>query len=237
MPRIVALVPARGGSKGIPGKNVAPLAGRPLIEYTLRFARACPEIERTLVSTDDKEIAAVAAAAGGEVIYRPAELAADDTPLWPVMRHALDQVDPAIEFLLVLEPTGPFRLTEDLATAIARLVETPTADGIVAVSRPDFNPIWVCVVERDGWMENLVEEGRTFERRQDLPDVFRINGLFFLFRTSFVRELSASWMRGRILTHEVPEQRALHIDHPHQLEIGTLMLENGLVELPWLSDA
>src|SRR5438093_76101 len=89
MPETLAVIPARGGSKGLPGKNVRPLAGLPLLVHSLRLAALCPEISRTVVSTDSAEIAEVARAAGGEVLERPADLAGDETPMLPVLRHAL----------------------------------------------------------------------------------------------------------------------------------------------------
>src|SRR5436190_9337115 len=141
----LAVIPARGGSKGLPGKNVRPLAGLPLIEHSLRLARLCPELGRTIVSTDSDGIAEVARAAGGEVPFRrPDDLARDDTPMLPVLRHALEELDPAgaeYEFVLLLDPTSPGRLPEEVSRAHDMLVERTDADGVVAVSEPGFNPI------------------------------------------------------------------------------------------------
>src|SRR5712691_3681546 len=109
---MLAIVPARGGSKGLPRKNLRQLAGLPLIGHALRFAAMCPEIARTIVSTDSEEIAGVARDLGGDVPFlRPAELARDDTPTWTVLRHALEVVDPRGEEydrLLLVSPASPF---------------------------------------------------------------------------------------------------------------------------------
>jgi CMP-N,N'-diacetyllegionaminic acid synthase len=233
----LALIPARGGSKGLPGKNIRPLAGLPLIEHSLRLARLCPEVARTVVSTDSEQIAAVARAAGGEVLERPAELAADETPMHPVLRHALEVLDrdgSEYELLLLLDPTSPGRLPEDVVAAHRLLASAPAGDGVVSVSEPPFNPIWHAVVERDGYLEPLIPDARTYGRRQDLPRVLRINAALYLFRGSFVRRESETWMKGRHLALEIPEERAFHIDSAADFRRAEVALAAGLVELPWL---
>ena len=236
MGETLAVVPARGGSKGLPGKNVRPLAGLPLIEHSLRLAALCAEIARTVVSTDAAEIADVARAAGGEVLDRPPALAQDETPMLPVLRHALEALDPEgrYERLLLLDPTSPGRLPEDVRRAHELLAARKDADGVVTVSEPPFNPIWHAVVERDGFLEQLFGEGRAFGRRQDVPRVLRINAALYLFRASFLRSARETWLDGRHLALEIPELRAFHIDTERDLRLCELVLEAGLVRLPWL---
>src|SRR3954451_10687616 len=108
MSETLAVVPARGGSKGLPGKNIRPLAGLPLLEHSVKLAQLCPEIDRTIVSTDSEEIAEIARAVGAEVPFlRPAKLARDETPMLPVLRHALGELDGAWDLVLLLDPTSP----------------------------------------------------------------------------------------------------------------------------------
>jgi N-acylneuraminate cytidylyltransferase len=233
----LALIPARGGSKGLPGKNVRPLAGLPLIVHSIRLAALCPEIGRTVVSTDDDEIAGVARSVDAEVLRRPEDLARDDTPMLPVLRHAVDELDPRgdrHELLLLLDPTSPARLPEDVTVAHRLLAATPDADGVVAVSEPSFNPIWHAVVERGGYIEPLLPEGRAFGRRQDVPRVLRINAALYLFRSSFLRRETETWQNGRHLALEIPEGRAFHIDTEWDYRLCELILDAGLVRLPWL---
>lgn len=229
-----ALIPARGGSKGLPGKNVRPLAGLPLIEHSLRLAALCPEVDRAVVSTDSEEIAAVARAAGGEVLLRPAELATDGAPMLPVLRHAVDAF-PEHELVLLLDPTSPGRLPEDVTAAHRLLGAHPEADGVVSVSEPSFNPLWNAVVDRDGYLDPLDSGARAYARRQDLPRVLRINAALYLFRASFLRHEAETWMNGRHLILEIPEARAFHIDSEGDLELAELKLSHGLVQLPWLA--
>ena len=145
-----------------------------------RLAQLCPQITRAIVSTDSEEIADVARKIGGDVPFlRPAELAQDTTPMWPALQNALETVvkmeGREYQYLLLLDPTSPCRLPEDIAGAWSKLQAHPEADGIIGVSQPDFNPIWHCVIEKNGEMRDLIPEGALFTRRQDLPPVFRIN--------------------------------------------------------------
>jgi N-acylneuraminate cytidylyltransferase len=238
--RTLAVIPARGGSKGLPGKNLQPLAGVPLIEHSIRLAGLCPEVDRLVVSTDSDEIAGVARAAGAEVPFiRPAALARDDTPMLPVLRHVLRELDPegeAYDLLLLLDPTSPGRLPEDVARAHALLANDAEADGVVAVSEPSFNPIWHAVVESDGYMEQLLPAGRRYGRRQDLPRVLRINAALYLFRSSFLRGVHETWLDGCHLMLEIPDERAVHIDDRRDLELCELLVEAGRLRLPWLEE-
>lgn len=238
---VLAVIPARGGSKGLPGKNIRLFAGLPLIAHSILFSKLCPEISRVVVSTDSPEIADIARQFGAEVPFmRPSDLAQDDTPIWPVLRHALEAVEQQdgtqYEMLLLLDPTSPTRVPGDIAGAHRRLREAPSADGVVGVSRPDFNPIWHCVVEREGWMADFLKEGSGFERRQEVPAVYRINGSLYIWRTEFVRKEPRGWRcYGRHLMYEIPELRAVSIDEISEFERAEILVRHGLITLPWLN--
>jgi N-acylneuraminate cytidylyltransferase len=235
----LAVIPARGGSKGLPGKNVRPLAGLPLLAHSVRCAERVPRIRRTIVSTDSAEIAEVARAAGAEVPFlRPAELARDDTPTIPVLQHALAELERrdgcTYGSVLLLEPTSPARLPEDVDRAFALLDADPGADGVVACSRPHFNPFYVGVVERDGYVARAFD-GPAYVRRQDVPQFFRINGALFLWRRDFVRRTAPAWLDGRHRMLEIPEARAFSIDDAQDLALAEASIGAGLVKLPWLA--
>ncbi|TAJ10874.1 MAG: acylneuraminate cytidylyltransferase family protein [Nitrospirae bacterium] len=239
---MLAVIPARGGSKGLPGKNIRPFAGLPLIAHSVLLAKACPEIARAIISTDAEEIAAVAQRHGGEVPFlRPAELARDDTPLWDVIRHALATVESReglrYDYLVLLDPTTPCRLPEQIAEAYRRLEANPSADGIVGVSKPDFNPVWHSVVEREGWMTDLIPNGGNYARRQDAPTVCRINGTLYIWRAEFVRRSEAGWRNhGRHLMYEVADFAAISIDTLEEFERAELFVTSGRFPLPWLGN-
>ena len=153
-PRLLALVPARGGSKGLPGEALRPLGGVPLIGHAIELAQRCPAVVRIVVSTDDSEIASTAERFGADVPFmRPAELAADDRRCRPSSRHALDELDPdgsRYDAVLLLQPTSPGRLPEDVDAAVRILEARPDADGVVAVAESEPNPVWAAMVEEAG---------------------------------------------------------------------------------------
>ena len=239
---MLCVIPARGGSKGLPGKNTKPLAGLPLVAHSIRCAALTQVIDQCVVSTDSEEIAGVARAYGGDTPFlRPAELATDTAPMLAVLQHAIGTMEALegrrFESLLLLDPTSPGRLPSDIASAAAVLEADPLADGVVAVSRPEFNPFWHCVVERDGYMASLIEGASKYVRRQDLPDVFRINGILYLWRRDFLLSARTSWMEGRLRMLEVPEARAISIDDAEEFARADLMVRHGLISLPWLNGA
>lgn len=240
---LLAVIPARGGSKGLPGKNIKPFAGLPLIAHTILFAKMCPEITRCVVSTDAPEIADVARQFGAEVPFvRPAELAQDDSPLWSVLQHGLawaEQHTRRYDALLLLDPTSPAREPSDIAGAMRRLRECPAADGIIGVSQPNFSPIWHCVVERDGWMTDFHAEAAKYSRRQEVPVVYRINGALYIWRTGFVRsQQEGTWRQaGKHLLYEIPESRAMSIDTADEFARAELLVKGGLISFPWLHES
>lgn len=236
---LLAVIPARGGSKGLPGKNIRPLAGIPLIGHSILMARMCECVNQLVVTTDAPAIADAARRLDAAVIDRPPSLAQDDTAMWPVVRHALQAAEQQnsrrFEYVLLLDPTSPGRLPQDIAEALRRLDERPDADGVIGVSRPEFNPIWHCVVAREGWMSDLFPDGGVYARRQDVPTVFRINASLYIWRAAFVRREPEAWRgRGRHLMHEIPESRAIHIDDVDEFERADALIRAGLIRLPWL---
>jgi N-acylneuraminate cytidylyltransferase len=195
----LAVIPARGGSKGLPGKNVRPLAGLPLLAHSVRCAERVARVRRTIVSTDSEEIAEVARRAGAEVPFlRPAELA-----------------------------------PEDVERAFAMLDGDAGADGVVACSRPHFNPLYVGVVEKGGYVAPAFE-GAVHLRRQDAPQFFRINGALYLWRRAFVVRTGPAWIQGRHRLLEIPELRAFSIDDAQDMAMAELAVGSGMVRLPWL---
>jgi N-acylneuraminate cytidylyltransferase len=240
--RCLAVIPARGGSKGLPGKNIRELLGLPLLVHSLKCAAMVPEITRTVVSTDSEEIAETAARHGGDVPFlRPAALADDTTPMMPVIAHAVAEIERLeslrYDFVLLLDPTSPCRYPEDIQQAIKMLSNDPSADGVVACSRPHFNPFWVGVtLNEDGSIAPAFPAAAATTRRQDAPDFYRINGALYLWRRSFI-EGAKSAMSGRQLMCEIDESRAFSVDTAADFTLLEVVLGAGLTTLPWMGTA
>jgi CMP-N-acetylneuraminic acid synthetase len=184
---IVALIPARGGSKGLPGKNLRRLAGHSLIEYAARAARESAVVDRAVLTTDDEEIAAEGRRVGLDVPFlRPPHLAQDDTPMQPVIEHALaalaeDGFVP--EIVLLLQPTSPLRTPDHLRTAVRILRESGAASVVSVVELPrHLSPDYVMRIE-DGALEPFLPEGARVTRRQDARPAYVRDGTVYAFWT------------------------------------------------------
>lgn len=224
---VVGLIPARGGSKGIPRKNVAPCAGRPLIAWTCDAARAARTLARTLVSTDDAEIAAVARECGVEAPFlRPAALAADDTPALPVLVHALDWLESqgaTVEAVVLLQPTSPLRRAEHIDGAV-ELFRRAGADTVVSVIEVPhrFHPASV-MREREGRLVPYHEDTATVMRRQGLEPLVARNGPAVLVVSP--RMLRAGDLYGgRTVGYRMSEHDSIDVDTVDDLDLAGMLL-------------
>jgi CMP-N,N'-diacetyllegionaminic acid synthase len=224
-PSALAIVPARGGSKGIPDKNLVALNGTPLILHTIFAAFAARTIGRTIVSTDSDAIAAVAKGAGAEVPFiRPAELATDSTKTEAVIAHALamlERVSSPPEIVVVLQPTSPLRNAEDIDGAV-ELLQSSGAPSVVGICEVDHPMDWVFRKTAGGRLVPVVPHDAV-QRRQDAAVAFRLNGaLFVVRRDAFGR--SGRLRDGRTLGYVMPRDRSIDIDEPLDLAIAEAII-------------
>ncbi|BHH82681.1 acylneuraminate cytidylyltransferase family protein [Desulforhopalus sp. 52FAK] len=215
--KYIALICAREGSKGIPGKNIKLLGGRPLIGWAIKKALEVERIERVIVSTDSEKIAEVAIGQGAEVPFlRPLEFAQDDSPEWEVWRHTLDFLaNQQHEFdgLVVVPPTAPLRIAEDIDNCIDEF-EKGNVDVIITVSDAHRSPYFNMVTKNENSFNSLVIPTiEKISRRQDAPEVFDMTTVAYVVRPQFIRERSGIF-QGRVRSVHIPPERALDIDTP-----------------------
>jgi len=213
--KVLAIVPARGGSKGLPGKNIRPLLGKPLLAYTAEAARASGVVDRVVLSTDSEEIAAAGRQVGLEVPFmRPATLAADDTPMLPVVEHVVSTLarggwEP--EIVVLLQPTSPLRTGAHIRDAVTRLCESG-ADSVVTVNAlpRHLSPDYVMRIEGDHLVPFL-PEGATVMRRQDARPAYVREGTVYCFwRKTLAEQQSLYGANCRPLV--IPADESLTID-------------------------
>ena len=228
MTEIVGLIAARGGSKGIPRKNIKPLAGKPLIAWTIEAAQQSQALSRLILSTDDEEIADVGRRFGAEVPFlRPLPLAADDTLAIDVVEHALDWLakdqDCRPDYLLLLQPTSPLRTSEDIIGAI-HLAEEHNAEAVVSVCPADSHPFLIKRLTEQGTLEDFVSTDQVDLRRQALPPAYALNGAIYLNRPSSLMTHRSFLPPG---THawEMPPERSVDIDTPWDFRLAELLLK------------
>ena len=238
MTEVLALIPARGGSKSIPRKNIRPFAGHPLIAYSVAAGLAAETVSRVLVSTDDEEIAEISRRYGAEAPFiRPAELARDDTPDLPVFQHALNWLagyegyHPDI--IVQLRPTSPFRRVWHIDQAVLRLIERPEADAVRTVCVPFQNPFKMWRIEPDGFMKPLMnsEFNEPYNLpRQVLPEVYWQTGYVDATRIETILE-KKSMTGDRILPLVIGAEEWVDIDSPDDWRRAERLLESGEVTL------
>lgn len=214
--RVLGLIPARGGSKGVPRKNVRELGGKPLIGHTIDAALAATRVDRVLVSTEDAEIASVARSLGADVPFlRPDSLAEDATPMLPVLVHAIESLSAEgwmPDALCLLQPTFPFRRAEDIDACI-EMFEARNVDCVISVHRVphQFNPHWVYLKGPDGDLHLSTGEAEPIPRRQELPAAFHRSGAVYVSRAPLILERGTLY-GDRVLGYETPADRSCNID-------------------------
>jgi CMP-N-acetylneuraminic acid synthetase len=214
--KATAFIFARGGSKGLPGKNIRPLSGKPLIAWSIHHALSVKRIERVIVSTDSEEIARVARQYGADTPFlRPAELARDDSPEWLAWRHALEYLDTTEgrlpETMVSLPATAPLRLPTDIDNCLDAF-EKHDADMIITVTDAHRSPYFNMVKSNaDGTVGLVIPAHSSVSRRQDALPVYDMATVAYVTRPAFVMT-NNSLFEGRVRAVHVPRERAVDID-------------------------
>jgi CMP-N-acetylneuraminic acid synthetase len=239
--KVLGLVTARGGSKGLPGKNLRPLAGKPLLSYTVDAARDAGVIDRIVLSTDDDAIAAAGRSFGCEVPFmRPAELARDETPHLPVVQHAVQwlrehqQYEP--DAVMILQPTSPLRGASHIREAV-RLLEISGADSVVGVCAVPhhYHPMRTVSIDASGAATLFVSGEplrRRINRRQDMPRAWTINGAIYLLRTPLLFAAEPGLYGDRVAAYEMPAASSVSIDSLEDWSAAERAVDDLITEGP-----
>ena len=227
--RVLGVIPARGGSKGVPQKNTRLVGGKPLICYTIETALACPALERVVVSTDDAHIAEIASATGAEVPFlRPAELAGDTTHTPPVIAHTVRYLEEhegyTVDLVVTLQPTSPLRRTEHISKAVETLQQDTSLDSVMSVCQAESSPFWMLKLEagRLTPFVNSTEDYFLLERQQ-LPPVYRPNGAVYVTRRELL--LTAGVVIGKRVGAVIMDtESSLDVDTPRDLQLLEFVL-------------
>jgi len=223
--RTFAFIFARGGSKGVPGKNIKEICGKPLIAYSIQIAQDVESIEKVYVSTEDKNIATIAKKYGADIIPRPNNLAQDDSPEWLAWQHAikwLEEKGESIDIFVSLPTTSPLRNKKDITQCISALDEK--TDMVVGVTEAARSP-WFNMVQQDndGFLNILLGNEKTYIRRQETPEIFDMTTVAYVSRPKFIAN-SMGIFDGNVKGVEIPAERALDIDTELDFEIAEFFM-------------
>jgi len=227
MNQILAIIPARSGSKRIPKKNIRILYGKPLLVYTIDAVKNSNHVTRFIVSTEDDKIAQVSQSFGAEVIMRPPELARDDSPTEDVIINVLEQLRNKEQYtpdlIILLQPTSPLRTTEDIDTAIKTFL-TSTRDSLISVTEYDHTPYWAFRIEK-GVLKPEFTQG-SLKRSQDVPKLYRPNGSIFITRMeTFLK--NRSFYTNQIIPYIMPRERSIDIDDEFDFSLAEFLLKTN----------
>jgi len=229
---MLAIIPARGGSKGLPGKNIKPMCGKPLIVHTIEAALAARSIDRIVLSTDDEEIASVCRKFDIEIPFmRPSELAADDSSAVDVYSYTLDRLnrggaEPYTEFI-VLQPTSPLRTKEDIDSAV-NIFKGNQADSVISVCEAIHPPVWSKKIDDNGVLREYFPDSAGLKNRQGIPISFMPNGAIFVLKRSLLNQ--GTYYSDRTFPYVMPRERSIDIDSLMDFEFAEFLMNKSLPE-------
>lgn len=226
--KVLGVIVARGGSKGLPGKNIRLLAGKPLIAYTIDAALGAPGLSRCIVSTDDPQIARVAREHGGDVPFmRPAHLARDEAKLYEPLRHAVEWVeeneDWSPDLVMGLQATTPLRTSEDIEESIDILIRND-ADSVVGYAPARQHPYWMKKIADDGRLVEFMPVDPAYLRRQNLPQVYHVSGSMYLYKRDLIMNHESIYT-DKTYPLVVPIERAIDIDTYEDFRVAEMILK------------
>lgn len=228
--RILAIICARGGSKGVPNKNIRLLNGKPLIAYTIECAKKYTKFDRIIVSTDSPKIAEVAKQYGADVPFlRPKELATDTSPKIPVLQHAVRYLEQEendhYDLIVDLDPTSPLRIVEDIENCVNKMIEK-NPNVVFSVTPAHKNPYFNMVEEKDGKVYLCKKLDRPITRRQDAPTVYAMNASIYVYKKDFLLNTD-SVFSSNTMAVVMPEEHSIDIDRPIDFEFVEFLMKRN----------
>lgn len=219
---VLAIIPARGGSKGLPNKNILPLAGKPLIGWTIDAALQSQSVDHCILTSDSPAIAEVAEQHGCEVPFmRPSHLASDEATTVDTILHALNEMDKH-DLFIVLQPTSPLRTAADIDAAMSLMLKQ-NAQSCVSVTRADKSPQWMYHREPMGQLQPVMPNMSIVSRRQDLKAVYVLNGAIYIAETEFFLK-EKIFLNSESVSYLMPKERSVDIDDKMDFELAEAII-------------
>lgn len=218
----LAIIPARGGSKRLPRKNILDLAGKPLIAWSIEAGLQSKYIDKVVVTSDDEEILNISKIFGAEIIKRPDELANDIATTFDAIKHAIDSLE-KYEFIVLLQPTSPLRNKLHIDEAI-ELLHVKNADAIISVCKVEHNPLWCNTLPNDKSMNHFIRDEIKNKRSQDLEDYYRLNGAIYICKTEKLLYETTFFIKESIFAYEMDRKSSIDIDEEEDFSVAQICL-------------
>lgn len=218
----LAIIPARGGSKRLPRKNVLDLAGKPLIAWSIEASLESKYIDQVIVTSDDEEILEISKQFGAVTIKRPEELASDTATTFDAIKHTIDNME-KYDYVVLLQPTSPLRNFKYIDEAI-ELLEFKNADAVVSVCEMDHSPLWSNTLPDDGNMSSFIREEIKNKRSQDLEKYYRLNGAIYICKTDKLLDEKSFMLKDNIFAYKMDRKSSIDIDEEIDFLITNFMM-------------
>lgn len=222
----LAIIPARGGSKRLPRKNVLDLCGKPLIAWSIEAGMKSKYLDKVVVTSDDEEILDISKSYRAQSIKRPNELANDTATTFDAIKHTIDNIE-VYDYVVLLQPTSPLRDEKHIDEAI-ELLETKNADAIVSVCEMEHSPLWSNVLQKDGSMNNFLREEILNKRSQDLEKYYRINGAIYICKIEKLLEEKTFFIKENIFAYKMDRKSSIDIDEEIDFKIAMAIQKNKI---------
>ena len=219
----LAIIPARGGSKRLPRKNVLDLAGKPLIAWSIDAGLKSKYIDKIIVSSDSQEILDISDKFGAVTIRRPQNLASDTATTYDAIKHTVDNVE-KYDYIVLLQPTSPLRDSKHIDEAI-ELLESKNADAVVSVCEMDHSPFWSNTLAEDGNMDGFLRDEVLNKRSQDLEKYYRLNGAIYICKTDKLLEEKAFFLKNNIFAYKMDRTSSIDIDEEIDFKIVKAIID------------
>ena len=206
----LAIIPARGGSKRLPRKNVLDLCGKPLIAWSIEAGLKSKYITKVIVSSDDEEILSISKEYGASTIKRPSELASDTAITFDALKHVIENSE-KFDYVVLLQPTSPLRNETHIDEAIKLLIEK-NADSIISVCETEHSPLWCNTLPQDSSMNNFLRDEVLNKRSQDLPKYYRLNGAIYICKTEKLLSEKSFFIKDNIFAFKMNKENSIDID-------------------------
>ena len=216
--KFLAIIPARGGSKRLPRKNILELCGKPLIAWSIEAGQKSKYIDKVVVSSDDSEILDIAKKFEADVLRRPNNLATDTSTTFDVIKHILDNIE-GFDYIVLLQPTSPLRDENHIDMAI-KLLQDKNADAVISVSETDHNPLWSNTLDDSLSMKNFLKDEVLNKRSQDLKKYYRLNGGIYICETNKLLAQKSFFLKENIYAYKMDKQSSIDVDDEADFKIA-----------------
>jgi CMP-N,N'-diacetyllegionaminic acid synthase len=221
---VLAVIPARGGSKRLPNKNILDLGGKPMISWTIEAALGSKYIDKVMVSSDSDEILNISKKQGASIIKRPNDLASDTATSFDAVKHTIYIIDEKFDFVILLQPTSPLRNSMHIDEAFELLI-IKKADAVISTCETDHSPLWANTLPKDGSMVSFLKDETLNKRSQDLETYYRLNGAIYVCLIDKLLKNKSFFLKENIFAYKMDREYSVDLDGLMDLKFAEFMIE------------